>query len=146
MSQTNSEIEARLDQLRSVSDQAFAAFEDAMRVDPDSDASSAAHDAYEAARAAYDAYCEETEDERIWAPMRARIDLACVGQPPIVQEAMRSGVSLLRMSLTDKERGQLQRARRKSLLVWDPNYMFRKPDRLICSHAIAFGIAEGGSS
>lgn len=139
MSQTNSEIEVRLDQLRSVSDQAFAAFEDAMRVDPDSDASNAAFDAYEAARSAYNAYCEETQEERILAPMRARIEAAAAGQAPIVQEAMWSGVSILRVALTDKERGQLQRARRKGLLVWDPNWHFNRPTTLICSPSIAFG-------
>lgn len=82
---------------------------------------------------------EEAITAAEWEPIRLRIEAAAAGQPPIVKEAMLTGVSVLRMGLTDKERGQLQRARRKGLLVWDPNWHFNRPTTLICDPSIAHG-------
>lgn len=112
---------------------------EALRWAVDDEAMDIALAAYDAAWEAYNAYRDETAEELIWAPMRARIEAACVGQPPIVQEAMLTGVSVMRMGLTDKERCQLQRARRKGLLVWDPNWHFSRPTTLICDPSILFG-------
>lgn len=133
MSETPSRI--RLAELKA----ALQTTVEALRWAVDDAAMDTAIAAYNAAWTAYDVYQQETAEELIWAPMRARIEAACVGQPPIVQEAMRSGVSVLRVALTDKERGQLQRARRKGLLVWDPNWHFNRPTTLICSPSIVFG-------
>lgn len=101
--------------------------------------------AYEAA---YSAYSDrwDADEERIWAPMRDRIEAAAAGQPPIVQEAMKTGVSILRYDLTPKEKGQLQRARRRGLLEWELNSMGFPPRVLYCSYAIAFGTTQGGVS
>ncbi len=43
-----------------------------------------------------------------------------VGQPAIVQEALASGVSTMRMSLTAKEKAQLAKARRAGILSYQP--------------------------
>lgn len=56
----------------------------------------------------------------------ANVRAAMVGQPPIVQEALASGVSLLRVSLTKKEKAQLAKARRSGLLSYALNDPFRR--------------------
>ena len=60
------------------------------------------------------------------ASPESRLRAAMVGQPPIVQEALASGVSTLRVSLTDKERRQLATARRKGLLSYSLSDPFRR--------------------
>ena len=71
------------------------------------------------------------------ASPESRLRAAMVGQPPIVQEALASGVSTLRESLTKKERGQLARARRAGLLSYHPSDPFRRT--LAASPRVLYG-------
>jgi len=54
------------------------------------------------------------------AAMERNLRAAAEGQPSIVREALYSGVSTLRVSLTDKERRQLAKARRAGILSYQP--------------------------
>ena len=58
--------------------------------------------------------------------VESRLRAAAEGQPSIVREALYSGVSTLRESLTKKERNQLATARRKGLLSYSLSDPFRR--------------------
>lgn len=69
--------------------------------------------------------------------MTARIEKAMIGQPDIVRAAMTNGVSFIQNGLTQKDRNQLNKAKREGLLVIDPSDVFQK--RLIVSPSVLLG-------